>query len=183
MNTRLCLLVPFCLAAMACTDADSPPPRGTFSIAPGGGCGLTNETVPADNTVIGRLAAGTPEETLLDMSVLKDGDGGAELSCTFTEAMPGQHEISIAIKAEGRDFTVFGQTANNGGVNARVTYKSPMSGGETFLANDCTISTALVEEGGGEGMVNYECFVFQAPAQPARTCPVEGQVYVKNCKK
>ncbi len=177
---RLSFALPFCLALAACTDAAPTPARGAFQISPGG-CGLTLDTVPSGSGV-GQISPNATEQQLADLLVLKDGDGG-EVQCTVAEAAPGQYELSLELNWEGRDFGLYGTTANNQGVNASLTYKSPRSGGETFVANDCTINTSLMREGGGEGFVEFECFVLSTPTQPDRACPALGQVYVKNCKR
>jgi hypothetical protein len=113
------------------------------------------------------------------MELLRDGADGADVSCTFKELAPGSHEISAAIGHRGYTFSFSGTT----GGAAYVVLEGPVTGSSTYESEACTFTTHQVKEGGGEGVVAFDCPVFESRLLPDNGCAVEGAFYVKSCRK
>lgn len=172
------------LSFTACTDAEAPPPRLSGVITPEG-CGLTRISFPEDNTKAAALSERATLSVIDALDLVRDGSDDYELSCTFSEVTPGTaHSISIELTRGPLDFRLHAQTTSRQSTTGELAFRhTPTSGNATFMAQGCTVRTFHESEGGGAGLVHYECVGFSTPLQPDRSCPVKGTVYVTDCKR
>lgn len=172
------------LSFTACTDAEAPPPRLSGVITPEG-CGINSATTfPEMNAKAARLSARATAADVDALDLLGDGDDRYDVSCTFSEtAALTAHNIAIEIKRDSLDFRLHAQTANRMSTTGTLAFKfTPSTGNATYQAQNCTVNTFHELEGGGAGLIAYDCRMLSNELL-GRTCGVTGAVYVTDCKR
>ncbi|HEX2732726.1 MAG TPA: hypothetical protein VHM70_14045 [Polyangiaceae bacterium] len=185
------------LGLQGCSDAVAPP----ASIAMYwnfNGVAAFSGTVPENDTTgtVRQVAVAASAETLKNVFMLEDGDGGAEATCTVQETGAGAYTLNMDYASDSGLVKISVAAVTTGGASTAgyVSVRSPETA-ETYAGSKCTVSVGNAKEGGGAIVAQFQCpdsketrLISTSDCRADATdCDkhLDGMltIYMKNCKK
>lgn len=186
-----CPLIVAAATLVSCDDAVGHPPDAVLAItletdstATEGRCQVSaSDSLPLmkSGEVI-RLTPNTGTDELDDLPRATDGKGGASVSCSVVEKMPGSYSVSAAVKADKKQFSLSAEIVGGEGSNASISWGSPTLS-DPMLSTVCKVTVNEVLMGGGAIQLSFDCPQFLYPSDPDNVCQAVGTLVLEACDR
>jgi hypothetical protein len=147
--------------------------------ATGGRCDIGGALImiPKGSPDIGRASSSSTESALRSMDTVQDGVNGASVDCGATET-----SLNLRVNDASHDTFDLTVTLNDReGMDGRVTFVGPLTGGTEFTASGCAVRIERTLDDGASVLAYYNCPELTSASSPQIVCEAVGYLWITHC--